>query len=58
MVLGDWVGADAGSSGDDDEKERYLIGLCGGGICIAFGGPYRDILCGGGDLLDLAYSVG
>ena len=58
MVLRDWLGADVGVAGDDDEKERYLIGLCGGGIYIALGGPYRDFLCGGGHLSDCAYSVG
>ena len=58
MVLGDWLGADAGVAGDDDAKERYLDGVFGCGICVAVGGSYRNVLCGGGHLLDCAYSVG
>ena len=58
MVLRYWAGADAGFAGDDDEKERYVIGLCGGGIRVALGSPYRDFLCSGRYLLDRAYAVG
>ena len=58
MVLRDRLGADFGAAGDDDEKERYLIGLCRGGICLALGGPYGDFLCGGGHLSNSSYSVG
>jgi len=58
VVLGDWLGADSGAAGDDDAQERYLVGLRGGGIALAIGGVDGDILCGGGDFLDCAYSVG
>ena len=58
MVLRDWLGADVGSAGDDDAQERYLDRVFGGGISVAVGGAYGDFLCGGGHLLDCAYSVG
>ena len=58
MVLRYWFGADVGSAGDDDAKERYLYRLCGGGICVEVGGVDGNFLCGGGDLLDSTYSVG
>ena len=58
MVLRHWLGADVGSAGDDDAKERYLNRLCGGGISVAVGGVDGNFLCGGWDFLDCAYSVG
>ena len=58
MVLGDWVGADLGSSGDDDAKERYLHRVCGGGFGFEVGGANGNFLCGGGYFLDCTYSLG
>ena len=58
MVLRYWLGADAGSAGDDDAQERYFDGVFGGGISVTVGGTYGNILCGGGYLFDCTYSVG
>ena len=58
MVLRYWSGADVGSSGDDDAQERYLYRLFGGGFGIEVGGVDGNIFCGGGHLLDCAYSMG
>ena len=58
MVLRYWLGADAGSAGDNDAQERYLDGVFGGGISVAVGGADGNILCSGGYLLDCANSVG
>ena len=53
-----WSGAHLGAAGDDDAQERYLYRLFGGGFGVEVGGVDGNFLCGGGDLLDLAYSVG
>ena len=53
-----WSGAHLGVAGDDDAQERYLYRVFGSGFGIAVGGVDGNFLCGGGDLLDLAYSVG
>jgi len=53
-----WSGSHLGVAGDDNAQERYLHRLFGSGFGIAVGGVDGNILCGGGDLLDLAYSVG
>ena len=58
MVARHWSGAYFGAAGDDDAQERYLHGVFGGRICLTVGGADGNILCSGGNLLDLAYSVG